>query len=164
MHSDFSAGIARDGPAQLHPLMNRRLRRRVWGLDVLVVDDDAADTALILTALNRNPAVRTARATDAPEFALRQFALNGELRPNLVLLDIHMPRLNGFAFLTAMRRIPTMARVPVVFLTTSCLANDLAQAPESTASLYVLKPNSSSELQARLNGVIALASAGGLAN
>ncbi len=161
MNSDIAFDTMQKASIQLHPLPDRRGRRRAWGVDVLVVDDDAADTALILTALNRNPQVTSARATDAPEFALRQFATSN-LRPNLVLLDIHMPKLDGFAFLSALREIPAMAGVPVVFLTTSSLASDIARMPDSSASLYVLKPNSSSELQSRLNGVIRLASTGGL--
>lgn len=157
-------GSVERGAIQLQPIPDRRLRRRVWGLDVLVVDDDPADTALILAALNRNPEVTSARATDAPAFALRQLAAGAQLRPHLVMLDIHMPKVDGFAFLDAMRQIPAMASVPVVFLTTSGLAADVARTQNSSASLYVLKPNSNAELQARINGVIRLASTGGLAN
>jgi CheY-like chemotaxis protein len=164
MNLDNAAGSVECGAIQLQPIPDRRLRRRVWGLDVLVVDDDPADTALILAALNRNPEVTSARATDAPAFALRQLAVGGRLRPHLVLLDIHMPKLDGFTFLAALRRIPAMASVPVVFLTTSGLAADVTRTQDSSASLYVLKPNSNSELQARINGVIRLASTGGLAN
>ncbi len=162
MNVDNLVGSVERGSIQLHPFP--RLRRRVWNMDVLVVDDDAGDTALILSALNRNPLVTSARATSAPAFALRQFAVEGGLRPNLVLLDIHMPKLDGFAFLASMRKIPVMKNVPVVFLTTSGLASDVERTMHSSASLYVLKPNSNTELQSRLNGVIRLASTGGLAH
>jgi two-component system, sensor histidine kinase and response regulator len=159
-----AVALSEAGAIQFHPFPDIRPRRRVWGLDVLVVDDDPADTALILDALNRNPQVTSARATAAPDFALRQFTAGSRLRPNLVLLDIHMPKLDGFAFLAAMRRIPAMATVPVVFLTTSGLASDVQRTQSSSAALYLLKPDSNSELQSRINGVIRLAGAGGLGN
>ncbi|HLI66163.1 MAG TPA: response regulator [Caulobacteraceae bacterium] len=134
--------------------------RRVWALNVLLIDDDAADTALILNVLRRHPNVSTALATDAPEFALRQLETGRQMRPDLVLLDIQMPRLDGFAFLAALRRIPAMAAVPVVFLTTSCLSSDVAKTRQSTALLYVIKPETYLELQSRLNGVLRRVSTG----
>lgn len=138
-----------------------RPRRRLWSLNVLLVDDDPADTALILSVLKRHPDVTNALATDAPQFALRQLATGNQIRPDLILLDIHMPRMNGFNFLEALRELPSMASIPVVFLTTSGLASDVAKTRESSASLYIIKPNTYLELQARLNGVLRRASSGG---
>jgi len=138
----------------------KKASSRVWNLDVLLIDDDEADTALILTVLKRHPEVSTARATDAPQFALRQLAAGGQLRPDLILLDIHMPRLNGFDFLEAMRAIPSMVHVPVIFLTTSALPGDLAKSNDSSASLCVIKPDSYAGLQSCLNGVLRCAASG----
>jgi two-component system, OmpR family, response regulator AdeR len=132
---------------------------RTWSLNVLLVDDDVADTCLILNVLRRHPQVSAAHATDAPEFALRQLEL-GRLKPDLVLLDIHMPKVSGFTFLRQMREIPSVAKVPVVFLTTSCLESDVIRAKYETASSYVIKPESYLELQARLNAVVRQAAAG----
>jgi DNA-binding response OmpR family regulator len=133
--------------------------RRVWTVNVLLVDDDPADTALIMDVLKRDPQVSSAKATDAPEFALRQLSL-GRLKPDLVLLDIRMPRLDGFAFLERLREIPTMARTPVVFLTTSRLQSDVMRTKDSSASLYVVKPDSYNDLQTRLCGVLRRAVSG----
>jgi|HubBroStandDraft_1064217.scaffolds.fasta_scaffold506150_2 DNA-binding response OmpR family regulator len=141
--------------AQFEP----RSPNRTWSLNVLLVDDDAADTHLILNALRRHPQVSAAQATDAPDFALRQLAM-GRLKPDLVLLDIHMPKVDGFTFLREMRKIPAMAPVPVVFLTTSRLESDVVRAKDGTASSYVVKPETYFELQARLNGVVRQAAAG----
>jgi two-component system, OmpR family, response regulator AdeR len=136
-----------------------RSPHRGWSISVLLVDDDIADTCLILTVLQRHPQVSVAHATDAPEFALRQLAA-GRLKPDLVLLDIHMPKVSGFTFLEDLRLIPTMASVPVVFLTTSRLESDVLRAKTATASSYVIKPESYLELHARLNGVVRQAAAG----
>jgi len=132
---------------------------RTWSLNVLLIDDDVADTCLILNVLKRHPQVSTAHATDAPEFAMRQIEM-GRLKPDLVLLDIHMPKVDGFTVLRAMRKIPSMVQVPVVFLTTSRLESDVARAKDATGSSYVIKPESYLELQARLNAVVRQAAAG----
>jgi DNA-binding response OmpR family regulator len=148
-------------PALSPPLYSDPPRpRRVWALNVLLVDDDAADTALIMNVLKRHPNVSTALATDAPEFVLRQLRTGRQMKPDLVLLDIHMPRVDGFAFLSALRGIPEMTEVPVVFLTTSCLSSDVAKTRGSSALLYVIKPETYLELQSRLNGVLRRAASG----
>jgi two-component system response regulator AdeR len=126
---------------------------RTWSINVLVVEDDLADTSLILDVLRRHPSVATAHATDAPDLALRQLA-NGHLEPDLVLLDIRMPRLDGFEFLDRLRRIPAMFDTPVVFLTTSAFASDVIEAKHSSACSYVVKPETYEELRKRLDKVI----------
>jgi len=141
------------------PRFEPRPALRVWSINVLLVEDDAADTSLILNVLRRHPNVSAAHAADEPDFALRQLT-EGHLRPDLVLLDIHMPRINGFGFLEAFRQIPAMQTVPVVFLTTSCLGRDVVAARHSSASFYLIKPDNYVELQTRLDGVIKRAISG----
>ena len=147
-------------PEWLPPPVRKKSCNRIWNLNVLLVDDDEADTALILTVLKRHPDVSTARATDSPQFALRQLAAGDQLRPNMILLDIHMPRLNGFSFLEEVRAIPSMARVPVILLTGSVLPSDLAKSNDSSASLFVIKPDSYAGFQSCLNGVLRCAASG----
>jgi two-component system response regulator AdeR len=131
----------------------------VWRLNVLLVDDDPADTSLILSVLVRHPSVATARAVDSPVLALRQL-LVGYRKPDLILLDIRMPRLDGFEFLAGLRKIPGMISVPVVFLTSSGLEKDVMAYMESSASLYVIKPDTLPELQTRLDGIVERAISG----
>jgi CheY-like chemotaxis protein len=125
----------------------------LWNLNVLLVEDDAADASLILSVLQRHASVSTARAMDSPALALSQVA-TGRIIPDLVLLDIHMPRINGFQFLERLRQIPSMVSVPVVFLTTSGLDRDVSEYVRGSAVSYVLKPDSYGELQTRLDAVI----------
>jgi CheY-like chemotaxis protein len=131
----------------------------LWNLNVLLVEDDAADASLILEVLKRHPCVTTARAANSPGLALRQLAA-GSGNPDLLLLDIHMPQINGFQFLERLRQIPNMVSVPVVFLTTSGLDRDVSEYMRTSASSYVLKPDSYGELQVRLDGVIKRAISG----
>lgn len=139
--------------------LESRASQHVWSINILVVEDDPADTSLILNVLRRHPNVSATHATDAPDTALAQLSA-GQLDPDLVLLDIHMPRLDGFGFLEGLRRIPSMVGVPVVFLSTSRLARDVIEARHTSASFYVIKPDTYQELQTRLDGVIKRAISG----
>jgi len=128
-----------------------------WSINVLLVDDDAADAALIMHALKRHPDV--AHAMDSPVAALRLLD-NGSLQPDLILLDIRMPVINGFEFIERLRRNPATFDTPVVFLTTSRLERDVAAARDSSVCLYVVKPESLGDLRARLDVVIKRAKSG----
>ena len=150
--------ISVTGPGAIEaPLMRRRPRpqvaERLWSVDVLVVEDDAADASLIESALRRDTRVRNIQVSDAPDDVLFELA-TGKVRPNLILLDIHMPRLNGFKFLEALRRVPALADTPVVFLTTSRLSRDVQQARMTSVNTYIVKPDTFAELKARLASVV----------
>ena len=127
--------------------------RRIWTINVLVVDDDEADTALIVDALKRHPGVSATRSSDNPEQALKELAV-GRISPDLVFLDINMPRMDGFTFLRRMRDIPDMAATPVVLLTTSGHSRNAEEARRSSAVSYVIKPDTYPQLQGRLDAAI----------
>jgi len=126
---------------------------------VLLVDDDPADTCLIVSALASHPNVADVRTVDEPVLALRQLFV-GYKPPDLVLLDVHMPRIDGYELLEALRRIRGMVTVPVVFLTTSGLEADLQAYRRSSASMYVVKPDTFGELQTRMDGIVSRAISG----
>jgi CheY-like chemotaxis protein len=137
----------------LGALSSKRPVEALWSIDVLVVDDDAADTSLIMEILRDHHRVGVAIASDEPEAALFQLA-QGWARPGLILLDIHMPRVNGFVFLEALREIPRFKDTPVVFLTTSGHTRDVENARKTSATSYVVKPDTYDGLRERINAVI----------
>jgi DNA-binding response OmpR family regulator len=129
-------------------------------INVLLVEDDAADTRLIQTALKRNADVGEVVARNLPGRALLELAA-GRLNPNLILLDIVMPRLDGFQFLEVLRRLPAMSDIPVAFLTTSSSTRDMKRAGETSAFDYIVKPESFEELETRIDAVIKKTANGG---
>ena len=94
-----------------------------------------------------------------PVLAIRQF-LVGYKQPDLVLLDVRMPRIDGFELLKGLRRIRGMVTVPVVFLTTSGAEKDVLAYRGSSASMYVVKPDTFDELQIRIDGILERAISG----
>jgi two-component system response regulator AdeR len=122
-------------------------------VNVLVVEDDAADASLIESALVRHPDVCAAHMASDPDEALKLLA-DGTLRPDLILLDINMPKTNGFAFADELRRHPATADTPVAFLTSSRHRRDIETARQLDVCSYVVKPESFADLQTRLDVVI----------
>jgi CheY-like chemotaxis protein len=66
--------------------------------------------------------------------------------PDLMLLDLKMPRLNGFDVLTWVRQQPGLKRLPVTVLTSSDQPQDINRAYDLGANSYLLKPHGSQEL------------------
>jgi CheY-like chemotaxis protein len=107
---------------------------------ILLVEDNAGDAQLMRIALAEAvPAARLSVATDG-EQALA--ALRGGPPPDLVLLDLNLPRLSGHELLAAVRGSDDAAlrRLPVVVLTTSDAAADVERSYELGASSHITKP------------------------
>jgi two-component system sensor histidine kinase/response regulator len=93
-----------------------------------------------------------------------EFALNGEatlewlnIKPfDLVLLDVNMPGMNGFEVCRAIRSIPALNKVPVIFLSAEIVRENILKGFEMGAQDYVTKPFDSRELLARVRTHLAL--------
>ena len=96
---------------------------------------------------------RPSTVSDAPDEVLSRLQA-GELAPDLILLDVHMPKLDGFEFLQRLRRMPSMISTPTVFLTNSDLGRDIVVRGLSSALDYITKPDTYAKLQARLDTII----------
>jgi two-component system response regulator len=112
--------------------------------EVLLVDDDAADIALISEAFAAHRApVRLHVAGDGVEAMafLRREDGNAEApRPDLILLDLNMPRMDGREVLAVVKSDPALVTIPVVMFTTSEQPDDVAASYSGHANAYVTKP------------------------
>jgi CheY-like chemotaxis protein len=121
------------------------------GLCVLVVEDDEADTYLISRALTDNPAIgAVVNARDGVE-ALAMIE-RGEVTPDLALIDLQMPRMDGFRLLLALADRPV--RFPMVVLTSSASPSDVIRSRLRNAIRVVTKPDSVAEMYAVLKTTI----------
>ncbi|MFC1414290.1 SpoIIE family protein phosphatase [Streptacidiphilus sp. N1-12] len=122
------------------------------GADRVLVAEDNADLRSYLAALLA-PEYAVTPAADGRE-ALR---LARELRPDLVLADVMMPGLDGFALLRALRADPATARTPVVLLSARAGQEAAAEGLAAGADDYLAKPFSSADLLARVRSNLDLA-------
>ncbi|KWT72995.1 Two-component response regulator [Hyphomicrobium sulfonivorans] len=112
----------------------------------LIVEDDA-EVAEILEAYLIREGLRTARATDGAT----AIELHGRLKPDIVLLDIKMPKANGYQVLAAIRQ---RGETPVIMVTALDEDLDKLQALRIGADDYVVKPFNPLEVVARVKAVL----------
>ena len=114
---------------------------------ILLVEDNQDDEELALLALDKgNVANEIIVARDGAEaldyvFATGQYAgRNASLAPQLVLLDLKLPKIDGLEVLRRLREEPRTRRLPVVILTSSKEEEDLMRGYDLGANSYVRKP------------------------
>ncbi len=120
---------------------------------ILLVEDDPDDITLTEHAISRSRLANPLRVVRDGEEAINYLAGRGAYRdrekyplPFLVLLDLHMPKINGFEVLRWIRSRPDLAHLRVAVLTSSKEERDYALALQLGADSYYQKPGSLEEL------------------
>ena len=113
-------------------------------IDVLLVEDDPGDTLMIREAFAdnkvRNSLTSVTDGVEAMRFLRREGEYADAPRPDLVLLDLNLPRVNGRELLQQIRKTPGLQTVPVVVLSTSNRLEDVRDSYALGANTYVEKP------------------------
>ncbi len=113
-------------------------------ISVLLVEDDADDVTLTREALRESKLQIDLVAVDNGEKALTYLRQEGSYsqasRPDLILLDLNLPRKNGWEVLSALKSDPQLKVIPVTILTTSNQDPDIQRAYEHGVNSYVTKP------------------------
>jgi CheY-like chemotaxis protein len=113
-------------------------------IEVLLVEDDPGDVLMTKEAFedyklsNRLHVVTD--GVEAMEFVRRTGEHTDAPRPDLVLLDLNLPRMDGREVLQAIKSDPELASIPVVILTTSEAEEDVLRSYSLHANAYVTKP------------------------
>jgi DNA-binding response OmpR family regulator len=118
---------------------------------VLIADDDEDILVLLRTVLERSGH----EVVEAHDGAAA-LALAGERRPDLAVLDISMPELDGLEVLRRLRADAETSQLPVVLLTARAQEADVALGFETGASAYMRKPFSPRELSQRVAELLAV--------
>lgn len=111
---------------------------------ILLVDDDIDDQFVFIDALSTvNPAIAVDTAADGID-ALEK--LSHAPLPQVIFVDLNMPRMNGKKFLEEVKASPGLASIPVIVYSTSSSPEDISETKAIGASEFIIKPNSYDEL------------------
>jgi len=120
-------------------------------IDVLLVEDSRVQAELVKRALAELPSLNLlAIAEDGVEamaYLRREGKYQNAARPGLVLLDINMPRKNGFEVLGEMKASPELRKIPVVMLTANTDEQSIVKSYEDGASTFITKPVTKDDLE-----------------
>ncbi|MEY4769126.1 MAG: hypothetical protein RL637_1765 [Pseudomonadota bacterium] len=112
-------------------------------IDILLIEDDLADANLLRFAFKQNQlSHKLHHVLDGIEGLdlLKQYLHFTLPLPNLILLDINMPRMNGREFLAVLKADEHLRQIPVIMLTTSSFDADIQSAYHLGAAGYITKP------------------------
>jgi CheY-like chemotaxis protein len=113
-------------------------------VDVLLVEDDPGDVVLIKEAFEYNKVHNALHVVsdgvEALDFLYRRNGHEGAPRPDLVLLDLNLPRKDGREVLEEVKADPDLRTIPIVVLTTSEAEEDILRSYDLHANAYVTKP------------------------
>jgi chemotaxis family two-component system response regulator Rcp1 len=114
-------------------------------INILLVEDNPADVRLTQEALKEAAHARTrlhvaGDGVEALEFLHRHGDFAAAPRPDLMLLDLNLPRVDGRQVLAEVKGDPDLRRIPVVVLTTSPSEDDILHAYDQHVNSYIRKP------------------------
>jgi chemotaxis family two-component system response regulator Rcp1 len=116
---------------------------------VLIVEDNEADSHLTTTALRdariANEVHIVKDGEDAIGYLKREGPYRNAIRPDLVLLDLNLPRKDGFQVLETMKADARLKNIPVVVVSGSDRSSDIARAYDLQVAAYLVKPSNVDE-------------------
>ena len=125
---------------------------------ILLIEDNAADIRLTKEVLQDNKIVRTLdvvrNGVEAIDFLKKRGKFSTTSKPNLILLDLNLPKRNGFEVLEIVKQDEELRRIPIVILTVSDAKEDLIEAYNLHANSYVIKPLEMKEFHKIINSIV----------
>ncbi|MFX1328110.1 MAG: response regulator [Promethearchaeota archaeon] len=132
---------------------NKRVKARI-----LLVEDNAADIRLIQEVLQESKIVQSLDVVrdgiEIIEFLKKRGKYSNVNRPNLILLDLNLPKRNGFQVLEEIKKDEELKRIPVVILTVSDARDDLIRAYNLHANCYIIKPLEMKQFYKIVNSIV----------
>ena len=113
-------------------------------IDILLIEDSSTDVLMIREALSEAKLLNKIHVAEdgveALDFLHKRGKFASSPRPNLILLDLNLPRKNGREVLAEIKADKDLKRIPVVVLTTSSAKEDILRSYDLHVNCYVVKP------------------------
>ncbi len=134
--------------------MNPTLVTPISSPHILILEDNPDDEALVMRALRDVQPTPTATVARDGVEGLDDLRTSDSRIPDLILVDLKMPRMTGFEFLRAGRADPQFKHLPLVVFTSSDEVRDVERAYEAGATAYVQKPTEFSAFATAVQTVV----------
>lgn len=135
-------------------MLNQRIRRPI---EILLIEDNPGDVRLTKEALRTSRIPNHIRVAEdgieASAILFRQGQYADAPRPDLIVLDLNLPRKDGRTVLVEIKADPELKRIPVVILTTSQAESDITHAYDMHANCYIMKPIDYERFQAAIKAI-----------
>ena len=122
--------------------MNKR--HKFKAVEILLIEDNPGDVRLTLEALKESKIINNLQVVDDGIEALSYLKKEGiykdKPRPDLIILDLNLPRKDGREVLGEIKSDPVLKQIPIVILTTSEAEEDIIKSYELHANCYITKP------------------------
>lgn len=119
-------------------------RVNMTAIDILMVEDNPGDARLTREALKESKVCNNLHhvrdGVEAMEFLRKEGEFGDAPTPDIILLDLNLPRKDGRQVLAELKAIPRLKHIPVVVLTTSEAEQDIVKSYELHANCYITKP------------------------
>ena len=111
-------------------------------VEILLIEDNEGDILLTTEALEEGKILNNTRVVRDGKMALDYLAegLNSGSLPDLILLDVNLPRINGHEVLQYVKQHVGLKQIPVIMLTTSSAEKDINLSYQNHANCYITKP------------------------
>lgn len=117
---------------------------RNFPIEILLVDDSPSDVILAREALSEGRVANVVNVVENGEEALKYMRgeppYEGRTKPDLVLLDLNMPRMNGYEVLEVVKRDSKLSTIPIIVLTSSQEEEDVVRSYSLHANCFISKP------------------------
>ncbi|MBT1702412.1 response regulator [Chryseosolibacter indicus] len=123
---------------------------------LLIIDDDLEDQEIFMEALKEVNASISCYSANTGEDAFRQLETNFTVLPDLIFLDLNMPKLNGKQVLKEIKKNPKLLNIPVIMYSTSFAPRDIEEIGQLGAVHHLLKPSRFDDLCSALKQILAL--------
>lgn len=113
-------------------------------INILLIEDNEGDILLTVEALQESELAKKIvvkrDGQEAIDYLNKKGEYSGAVTPNLILLDINLPKVNGHELLEKIKQDEALKAIPVVMLSTSSSSEDILKCYKSFASCYITKP------------------------
>ncbi|MBI5611162.1 MAG: PAS domain S-box protein [Deltaproteobacteria bacterium] len=124
---------------------------------LLYVEDNLANLRLVERLIGRRPELRLVSAVTGQ----RGIEMAKEYRPEVILMDINLPDINGIEVMRSLRRDPVTRHIPIIAISANAMARDIEKGREAGFFDYLAKPINVTEFTETLNAALACAKQGG---